>query len=285
MNSDTVLSALLSVLALMAVASVIEWAVPLREQARFTHGRVPTNLALVASNILVGLLLNAVLLTGSLWIGERGWGIFQLLDIGGIAATVLTIVLLDFAAYASHVALHKSPWLWRSHLVHHSDATVDATTSYRHHPIEPLFRWGVTALVAWSLGAPLAALALYRTLSALNAILEHANIRVPRWLDRSLIWFWVTPDMHKIHHSRVQSQTDSNYANLFSFYDRLFKTFTPTATAPAVQYGIEGFDTAERQTLPSLLRLPFVADREAIPPSDSMAVNSGRGAQIPNLDC
>jgi sterol desaturase/sphingolipid hydroxylase (fatty acid hydroxylase superfamily) len=230
---------------------------------------VQTNLALVTFNICVGVSLNVVLLGGAVLVSQREWGLYQNLGISGVPATLISILVLDLAAYAAHVVLHKSPFLWRVHLVHHNDVTVDATTSYRHHPIEPAFRWGVTAIVAWGLGVPPAALALYRTLSAVNAILEHANIRVPRLIDRALIWFWVTPDMHKIHHSRLQSQTDSNYANLFAFYDRLFGTFTPTAVAPSVSYGIDGHEQAAQQTMMALLRLPFEKDRRATVPNPS----------------
>jgi sterol desaturase/sphingolipid hydroxylase (fatty acid hydroxylase superfamily) len=258
-----VLSALLPVLIVMSLASVIEFVLPLRQQARLIHGRLVTNLVLVTFNIVMGVALNVVLLRGTLYVNERGWGLLQLLGMAGVAATLISIVLLDFAAYAAHVSLHKFSFLWKVHLVHHSDVTVDATTSYRHHPIEPLYRLTVTAVVAWTLGVPLAALALYRSLSAVNAILEHANIRVPRLLDRALVWFWVTPDMHKVHHSSERSQTDSNYANLFSFYDRLFRTFTPTAVVPSPDYGIDGYRDARQQTLLALLRLPFRTDRSS----------------------
>ena len=262
MNTGHILSGLIPVLALMTLASIVELVVPLRRQARSAHGRIAINLALMTLNIGIGMVLNAALLVGAVWVGARGMGVFQLFGISGIPATAITIVVLDAAAYGAHVALHKTPWLWRVHLVHHTDAAVDATTSYRHHPIEPIFRWSITAVVAWTLGAPAAALALYRSLSALNAILEHANIRTPRWLDRSFIWFWVTPDMHKMHHSSAATQTDSNYGNLFSFCDRLFRTFTRTDGVRTVQYGIEGFDVAERQRIRTLLRLPFVRQEQ-----------------------
>lgn len=265
MNGSQVLSAMLPVLLVMTAASIVELLAPLRKQPRLVHGRLQTNLTLVTFNICMGMLLNVLLLGGAVLVTQHGWGLFRQLGIAGIPATVISIVVLDLAAYASHVVLHKVPFLWKVHLVHHSDLSVDATTSYRHHPIEPVLRWGVTAIVAWSLGVPLAALALYRSLSAVNAILEHANIRVPRLLDRALIWFWVTPDMHKVHHSCVQSQTDSNYANLFSFYDRLFRTFTPTVAASSVRYGIDGHDDAERQTMAALLRLPFGRDTDTRP--------------------
>jgi sterol desaturase/sphingolipid hydroxylase (fatty acid hydroxylase superfamily) len=134
---------------------------------------------------------------------------------------------------------------------------VDATTAFRQHPIEGVLRFTFIAVTAWTLGAPPAAVALYRLLGALNSVLEHSNIRVPRVLDRVLVWLWVTPDMHKVHHSRDRVETDSNYANLFSFFDRVFRTFTPSSRGPFVHYGIRGYDAAEHQSIGAVLSLPF----------------------------
>jgi Fatty acid hydroxylase superfamily len=110
-------------------------------------------------------------------------------------------------------------------------------------------------------GAPPAAVALYRLLGALNSVVEHANIRVPPRLDRLLVYVWVTPDMHKVHHSREQIETDSNYANLFSFFDRAFGTFTSSTRGPSVHYGIDGYDEADCQSLAAVLWMPFRRDR------------------------
>jgi sterol desaturase/sphingolipid hydroxylase (fatty acid hydroxylase superfamily) len=255
MNIDV--SAVGTVVGLIALASVIESWAPLREQAGVDATRLRINLTLITINLLIGVILSAILVLGAAWLGSRDWGLFNAMDIDAGLAVVLTVVLLDATAYAAHVLLHKVPWLWRIHVLHHSDETVDATTAYRHHPVEPLFRWSLTAVAAWMLGAPPEGLALYRSLSALNAILEHANIRVPKWLDRSLVWLWVTPDMHKIHHSRVRVQTDSNYSNLFSFFDRGFGTFASSSTAAHVSYGLDSDAANNKAGLWSLLKVPF----------------------------
>jgi sterol desaturase/sphingolipid hydroxylase (fatty acid hydroxylase superfamily) len=149
--------------------------------------------------------------------------------------------------------------------VHHIDTSVDATTAFRQHPVEGVLRFTFIAATAWTLGAPPAAIAIYRLLGALNSVLEHANIRVPRALDRALVWFWVTPDMHKVHHSRDRVETDSNYANLFSLFDRVFRTFTPSSRGPFVSYGIKGYDTPEHQSIGGVLRLPFQRQAEREP--------------------
>ena len=160
--------------------------------------------------------------------------------------------------YLVHRLLHRFPLLWRVHLVHHIDASVDATTAFRQHPIEGVLRFSFIAATAWPFGAPPAAIAFYRLLRCAQLRAgARATCESRPWLDRALVWFWVTPDMHKVHHSRDRVETDSNYANLFSFFDRVFRTFTPSSRSPFVQYGISGYDAPEHQSIGAVLGLPF----------------------------
>ena len=162
---------------------------------------------------------------------------------------------LDFSAYVAHVLLHKVPFAWRFHRVHHSDEAVDVTTAFRQHPGETLWRvlWQLPAILL--LGLPLSTVAVYLALSAVNAQLEHANLRVPEPLDRLLRLLFVTPNMHKVHHSRLQPETDSNYANIFSVWDRLFGTYTRHVDFGTLRYGLD--DVAGAARLCGLLRMPF----------------------------
>lgn len=257
MEIGPLLSRLLPVLFALAVASLVEVAVPLRQQSRGANGRLVTNLWLLGITLGLAMLLNLALTLGAVYVRQNGSGILQLLGAGSIASFVAALLALDGATYLAHRLLHQLPSLWRVHLVHHIDASVDATTAFRQHPIEGIWRFGFIAAAAWTLGAPPAVIAVYRLLGTLNSVLEHANIRVPRVLDRLLVWFWVTPDMHKVHHSRDRVETDSNYANLFSFFDRVFRTFTPSSRGPFVRYGIRGYDAPEHQSIGAVLGLPF----------------------------
>lgn len=257
MQIQDVLFRLLPVLSALAVASLIEVLVPLRQQPRRSNGRLATNLWLLAITLGLAMLLNLTLAIGAAYVARSGTGVLQLLGLGAVASFLVALLALDGATYLAHRLLHRLPMLWRVHLVHHIDTSVDATTGFRQHPIEGVWRFCFIAMTAWTLGAPPAAVAIYRLLGALNSALEHANIRVPRVLDRALVWFWVTPDMHKVHHSRERAETDSNYANLFSFFDRLFHTFTPSSRGPLVRYGIEGYDAREHQSIGAVLWLPF----------------------------
>ena len=253
----SVLFRIAPVLGALAVASFIEVIAPLRQQSRRSNGRLATNLWLLAITLGLAMLLNFTLALGAAYVARSGSGLFQLLAVGPVASFVITLLALDGSTYLVHRLLHQIPFLWRVHLVHHIDAAVDATTAFRQHPIEGVVRFAFIAVPAWLLGAPPAAIAIYRLLGALNSALEHANIHVPRVLDRVFVLLWVTPDMHKVHHSRERVETDSNYANLFSFFDRAFRTFTPSSRGPLVRYGIRGYDAREHQSLGAALWLPF----------------------------
>jgi sterol desaturase/sphingolipid hydroxylase (fatty acid hydroxylase superfamily) len=257
MQPETLLLRLLPVLGALAVASIIEIVIPLRRQSRRSNGRLATNLWLLGITLTLAMGLNFVLALGAEYVRQSGGGLLQRAQIGTVLSFIAALLALDAATYLVHRLLHQVPLLWRVHLVHHIDAAVDATTAFRQHPIEGVLRFTFVAATAWALGAPPAAIAVYRLLGALNSVLEHANIRVPPALDRLLVWLWVTPDMHKVHHSRDRAETDSNYANLFSFFDRWFRTFTPSSRGPFVHYGIRGYDTPATQSIGSVLLLPF----------------------------
>jgi sterol desaturase/sphingolipid hydroxylase (fatty acid hydroxylase superfamily) len=171
--------------------------------------------------------------------------------------TVLSVAILDFFGWLAHVLLHKLAWAWRIHRVHHSDLVVDVTTGLRQHPGETIWRMAWRVLPVATLRIPIPAVALYEALSAGNALLEHANVALPEGADRLVRWLFVTPSMHKWHHSRDARETDTNYGNILSTWDRLFGTFTDGARLPRVRYGLDGFDGPASQSVGGLLRLPL----------------------------
>ena len=174
-----------------------------------------------------------------------------------LANAVIGIAALDLATYAAHVVMHKSAFAWRFHRVHHSENEVDVTTAFRQHPGETIWRVAWQLPPVFLLGLPFGVVVLYLTLSTLNAQLEHANLRLPGRIDRIVRLLFVTPDMHKVHHSRLQRETDSNYSNILSLWDRLFGTYTRAADVASLRYGLDGFDQPSTQTLRGLLGLPF----------------------------
>lgn len=249
---------LVMLLALCSLLWALESIVPLY---RFHYSRVRHAMPNVALTVLL-VITNLSLSFCSAYLAglsvRNGIGLFPFLSLSTFAQLMFGVVALDLFAYFAHVLLHKS-WLgWQFHRVHHSEKAVDVTTAFRQHPGETVWRilWQLAAIVLF--GIPLWIVAVYLILSGLNAELEHANLRLNLRVDRWLRLLVVTPNMHKVHHSRDQRETDSNYANIFSIWDRLFGTYTATTDFRKLTYGLDGFDGKERQTLTGLLKMPFV---------------------------
>jgi sterol desaturase/sphingolipid hydroxylase (fatty acid hydroxylase superfamily) len=254
---QSTLSTIGLILAAMAVIAAIETLIPLHARGRWGRAHLAPNLALTLLTFATNALLNTGLLAGLLWLDASGFGLLKALALPPLAAAAIAVVVLDFSFYLAHVSMHKLPGFWRFHCVHHADPAVDVTTTIRQHPGEGLIRYAFMAAFAFVLVPSPVAFAVYRAASALNGLLEHANLRAPLRLDRALSLVTTWPNLHKIHHSRVAAQTDSNYGNLFSFFDRLFGTFTPSKHGASVAYGLEGFDDPATQTTAGLLAVPF----------------------------
>jgi len=250
-------SAPVLLLAMLVIAGV-ETALPLHARRRENRAHLAPNLALTivtfATNALLG--SGLVALFAALTSAQIGL-LHGLPPLSPLARTALVVLVLDLAFYAFHVSSHKVPGFWRFHRVHHSDPALDVSTAFRQHPGEALVRSAFLAAFGAAIGAPPAAYAAYRSLSALAAVVEHANFRLPARIDDALSLVVTWPNLHKVHHSREPRFTDSNYGNLFSWWDRLFATFTPARHGARVAYGLDGTDDAATQSLRGLLALPF----------------------------
>ena len=245
------------ILAFMALLAIVEAAIPLRARGQWNGRHLGPNLALTFLTFATNFVLNLAIVAALVWLQSTGGGLFNVVRVAPPWATLGVVLSLDFSFYVAHVAMHKVPLFWAFHKVHHCDPAVDVTTSLRQHPVEGVIRYVFIALVAFPLGAGPAAFAVYRTWSALNALLEHANIRAPAWLDGLLSLITTWPLMHKVHHSRNPDETDSNYGNIFSWWDRLFFTFTKSSRGAEIAYGLEGHDAPAQQTVAGLLAMPF----------------------------
>jgi sterol desaturase/sphingolipid hydroxylase (fatty acid hydroxylase superfamily) len=246
------------VLSVMAAVALLEAAVPLLARPRTPPGRRKVNLAMTAQTLLVAFVLTSAVAVAAVSLPLASPALMAALGLPAVAQLVVGVVALDFAyGYAAHRTMHASPALWKYHRVHHSDAFVDVTTSYRTHPVEIAWRYLWLFATLWALGVPAVALVAFSVLSAVNGILEHANIRVPPALDTALSRVWVTPNMHKVHHSRDQAETDSNYGTLLTIHDRVFGTFLPTVRAFSVTYGLDDVDPAETGSIGALLAMPW----------------------------
>ena len=252
------------ILTVMAAAALIETVVPMFMAKPAKHPRRTANLGLTALSFLSNWLLASIAAIVAVWFRPEG----MLAGLGWPMwiQVLLGILLLDFSVgYLSHRTMHMWPPMWRFHQVHHSDDFVDVTTTYRTHPVETVWRFVFAIVPVWMLGLPAEAVIIQRLLQATNGVIEHANVRLWAPLDRVLSLVWVTPNVHKIHHSRQVSETNSNYANLITLYDRLLGTYTPVARAEYVVYGLNDAERLAAAPLPGLLTLPFERESDAVP--------------------
>ena len=204
---------------------LLETAVPLitANYGKWKHAGV--NIFFTFTTILVNFVLAFILIGASAWVAETGFGLLQWTAASPWVMILVGLPLFDLiGAYFAHWCEHRIPFLWRFHLIHHTDQHVDVTTANRHHPGESVIRFTFTTAAVLLLGAPVWLVFLYQSLSVVLSQFTHANIVLPTWLDRILSPVFVTPDMHRVHHHYELPYTDSNYGNIFSFWDRLFGT-------------------------------------------------------------
>jgi sterol desaturase/sphingolipid hydroxylase (fatty acid hydroxylase superfamily) len=192
------------------------------------RGRLATNFAMGLLAALLYTLLPLTSVAAAGWAELRGIGLLNLAAVPAPAAAALTVIAWSLANYALHRIFHASPWLWRLHRVHHADTAVDLSTGFRNHPGEVVAAALVRAVVAVALGLSVPALIVYEAAAFVSAMWTHANLRLPGPLDRALRWLLVTPAMHHVHHSARRCETDSNYGELLSVWDRAFGTYRPS---------------------------------------------------------
>ncbi|MCC5996653.1 MAG: sterol desaturase family protein [Oceanicaulis sp.] len=251
------LGAFLGVLMAMAVW---ELASPRRRREIPRVIRWTNNLAIVAIDTVIVRLAFPVLAVGlALAAGEHGWGLFNVLGAPWWLAVLLSILILDLAIYLQHVLFHAVPALWRLHRVHHADLEFDVTTGLRFHPVEIVLSMVIKLAVVAALGAPAVAVLLFEVLLNATSMFNHANIRLPAKLDRVLRWIVVTPDMHRVHHSVIPAETNSNFGFNLPWWDRLLGTYRaqPQAGHEGMTIGIELFRTRRDLWLDRMLIQPL----------------------------
>ena len=249
-------------LAACTLLASIEFVAPLyRYRARRIRRAIP-NLILAIGVVLVNLACASATAWVSTVVTGRNIGLLADMRRQPWALLALGAAGLDLFAYFAHRLMHAYPLGWRFHCVHHSELEVDVTTAFRQHPGESLWRLFWQGAGAAVFGLPFWAVSAYQALSSLNGLLEHANVRMSEGLDSLLRLFIVTPNMHKIHHSRAGVEANSNYSNIFSLWDRICGTYTAHTDLRELRYGLDGFDESGRQRLTELLLTPFRARRE-----------------------
>lgn len=250
---------------------ILEGALPLfRFKYKKWQHAIP-NLFFTVTTIIINFALAFLLLKTADWVKANDFGIINWLpEMPLWLYAILGVMLLDFfGAYLAHYVQHRIKPLWMVHLVHHTDHKVDVTTGNRHHPLESMIRFVFTLFGVLVVGTPIALVMIYQSLSVVFTQLTHANIKMPRKLDKIISYVFVSPDMHKVHHHYVLPYTDSNFGNIFSIWDRLLGTYMELDRDKLV-YGVDVFpDEVKNGKIGSLLAQPFQKyQRPTIKPAD-----------------
>lgn len=225
----------------------------------FRAMRWPANFGLMVIDTAILFVLPFAAITSALWAQARGWGLFNRIDWPTWLEVAIAWIALDCAIYWQHRWLHEIRWLWPMHRVHHSDVELDATTGVRFHPFEIVLSMLYKCVVVIALGAPWPAVLLFESLLNGLALFNHANLNLNPRVERILRMAIVTPDMHRTHHSIHRVEHDSNYSNAFSWWDRVFASYTdaPRDGHEAMRIGLEQFREAPEQRIVPLLRQPL----------------------------
>jgi sterol desaturase/sphingolipid hydroxylase (fatty acid hydroxylase superfamily) len=246
-----------SFLAIMLVWQAYE---PFRAEVLPRARRWLANMGLVVVDALVLRLLFPILAVGAaITAQQQNWGVFNVLDVPLWLALIVSIVVLDAAIYFQHVVFHKVPVLWRLHRVHHSDVDFDVTTALRFHPIEIALSMAYKMALVIAIGVPPAAVIVFEVILNAMALFNHGNVRLPAPVDALLRRIIVTPDMHRVHHSVREPETNSNYGFNFSIWDKMFGTYRsqPRDGHEGMTIGLDAYRDPDETSLIRLITQPF----------------------------
>ena len=216
------------------------------------------------NNLVIAGIFVSLWLAAAVWAEETGFGLLNVFAEAGMptwAHVAGSILILDAWMYIWHRINHEIPFFWRFHRVHHSDPNMDVTTANRFHIGEIFFSSVFRIPLIFLLGIYLWELVLYETLMFAVVQFHHSNINISERVDRLIRAVLVSPNMHRVHHSRWQPETDSNYSSLFSFWDRLAQTFRHNPNPENIKLGLEEFDRERDQTVGGMLKTPIVKPR------------------------
>jgi sterol desaturase/sphingolipid hydroxylase (fatty acid hydroxylase superfamily) len=255
-------------LVVLAIMAFWELLAPRRRRDIPRVIRWSNNLALVVIDMIILRLTFPILAVGlAIMAQERGWGLFNLIEAPAWIAVLVSIIVLDLIIYLQHVMFHAVPALWRLHRMHHADLEFDVTTGLRFHPIEIVLSMGIKLAMVLVLGPPAVAVLIFEVLLNATAMFNHSNVRLPLVVDRLLRLIMVTPDMHRVHHSILPEETNSNFGFNLPWWDRLLGTYRaqPAAGHDAMTIGIEQFRTQRDLWLDRMLVQPVKGPASGYP--------------------
>lgn len=237
---------------------ILENGIPLIRFSYKKWSHAGLNLFFTATTIVINFLFAVLIIKASDWTIQHEFGLLPWLNPSLGLEILVGLLFLDLiSAYFIHWIEHKIKFLWRFHLIHHADIYVDTTTANRHHPGESVIRAIFTLLAVFLCGAPIYLVMLYQSISVVLSQFNHANISLPPAMDKAISWIIVSPNMHKVHHHFKRPQTDSNYGNIFSIWDRIFGTFQVMNPKDLV-YGVDQLEDQTHNQLKFQLKIPFI---------------------------
>lgn len=262
LNSHTEIAVRLVCFAsVLLVMAMWQWLAPRRELSVNRPWRWGSNLAIVVLNgVLVRFIVPITAVSASIFASSRGWGLLNVLDWPVWLEGLIAIVLLDLAIYVQHVLFHAVPWLWRLHMVHHADLDFDVTTGVRFHTLEILISAVIKLAVVLAIGPAPVAVVIFEVVLNATSMFNHSNVYLPERIDRILRWVVVTPDIHRVHHSIIRRETDSNFGFNLPWWDYLFRTYIaqPQDGHEKMTIGIPHYRNEKRtQRLWGMLTLPL----------------------------
>ena len=251
--------------AVFAVMAAWELLAPRRKLSIGRLWRWPSNIGIVLVDAaLVRLLVPTAAVGAALYAAGHGIGLLHWLELRLSVAALVGFLILDLVIYAQHVVFHHVPWLWRLHRMHHADLDIDVSTGLRFHPIEILLSLLIKIAIVMAFGIPPVAVIVFEVVLNATSQFNHSNVSMPRALDRILRLIVVTPDMHRVHHSVVRAETDSNFGFNLPWWDRLFRTYRaqPQAGHGGMTIGLPIFRDAKELRLDRMLLQPFRGDKD-----------------------
>ncbi len=257
-----VLVRILSFALVFAAMAGWEIAAPRRALAVGRRPRWPHNVGILVVDAIAVRVVIPTAVGAALFAAGHGWGLFHLAGLRLSVSALLGFLVLDLVVYGQHVVFHKLPVLWRLHRMHHADLDIDVTTGVRFHPFEILVSMLIKIATVVAFGIPAVAVLLFEVVLNATAMFNHANVSMPTALDRVLRLFLVTPDMHRVHHSILRNETDSNFGFNRPWWDRLFGTYraAPEAGHERMTIGLPIFRNPRELRMDRLLTQPFRDD-------------------------
>jgi sterol desaturase/sphingolipid hydroxylase (fatty acid hydroxylase superfamily) len=253
---------------IFTLIALLEWLAPRRALTTSKAGRWFTNLGIIVLNPISVRLVFPVFPVGmALLAADRHWGLLTVMALPYWLNVAIAVIILDFSIYLQHVLHHAIPILWRLHMVHHADLDFDVTTGLRFHPIEIVLSMGIKLMTVAALGPPALSVLIFEVALNATSMFNHSNVYLPERVDRVLRLLVVTPDMHRVHHSVIIRETNSNYGFNLPWWDRLLGTYKdqPERGHDGMMIGLSQFRDPKKLTLPRLLILPFVGDPGGVP--------------------